>query len=193
MQRITGDLEERVTARTVQLLTANAELRSEVGGERRRVEAALRESEAKYRRYVDSSPVAIFVINEGGRYLDVNPAACELTGFDREELLSMTILDLTAPHALPANMANAAELFRSGRASSEVGLRRKDGSHFEATLDAVRLDGLRYIGFCQDISARKRAERELVKLSRAVELAPVSIVITDLDANISTSTRHSPA
>ena len=183
LQRVAGDLEERVTARTVQLLTANAELRSEVG-ERRRVEAALRESEAKYRRYVDGSPVAIFVINEGGRYLDVNPAACELTGFDREELLSMTILDLSAPRAIAKNMAGAAELFQSGRASSEVELRHKDGSSFEATLDAVRLDGLRYIGFCQDISARKQAERELVKLSRAVELAPVSIVITDLDANI---------
>ena len=43
------------------------------------IEAALGESEARYRSYVDNAPYGVFITDENGRYLEVNKAAAELT------------------------------------------------------------------------------------------------------------------
>ena len=62
--------------------------------ERKRAEDALRESEARYRGYVDNAPYGVFVSDEQGRYLEVNRAAAELTGYAPEELVQLSIADV---------------------------------------------------------------------------------------------------
>ena len=57
-------------------------------------------NEEKYRRYVDDSPLGIFIIDATGRYMEVNPAACRMTGFSAEELPRMSIPELLAPDGL---------------------------------------------------------------------------------------------
>ena len=52
---------------------------------------ALRESQERYQGVVENAPAAIFVIDAAGRFLDANPKACRLTGYDRETLLGLTI------------------------------------------------------------------------------------------------------
>jgi two-component system cell cycle sensor histidine kinase/response regulator CckA len=65
--------------------------------ERIQAEAALRESEARYRHLFELESDAIFLIdNETGRILEVNPAASDLYGYSREELLQMRNTDLSA-------------------------------------------------------------------------------------------------
>ncbi len=70
--------------------------------ERKRAEAALRESEARFRSYVDHAPHGIFISDETGLYLEVNLAACEISGYAADELLQMHISELWLPemHAL---------------------------------------------------------------------------------------------
>ncbi|NCC26523.1 MAG: PAS domain S-box protein, partial [Deltaproteobacteria bacterium] len=64
---------------------------------RKRGEAALRKSEARYRAYVDNAPLGIFLADQEGRYLSVNAEACRITGYSPEELPGMSITDLVDP------------------------------------------------------------------------------------------------
>ncbi|BAI60124.1 putative histidine kinase [Methanocella paludicola SANAE] len=64
--------------------------------ERKRAEEALRESERKFRVLTETSPVAIFLY-QGEKYVYVNPMAEVLTGYSRDELLTMDAWDWIHP------------------------------------------------------------------------------------------------
>ena len=64
-----------------------------------RAEAALRESEERYRALVEHAPEAITVLDvDQGRFVDANANAAKLFGRSREELLTMGPLDLCSEH-----------------------------------------------------------------------------------------------
>ena len=65
--------------------------------ERIRAEQALRESEQRFRDLFEGSPDAVFVEDLAGNVLDVNPAACQLHGFSKAELVGKNVLDLVPP------------------------------------------------------------------------------------------------
>jgi len=65
--------------------------------ERKRVEAALRESERRFRKLFECSPDAVYVEDASGTVLDANPAACHLQGLSREVLVGKNVLDLVPP------------------------------------------------------------------------------------------------
>jgi PAS domain S-box-containing protein len=63
--------------------------------ERRQVEAALRESEQKYRQLVQYAPAGIYEIDfVRQKLISVNDVMCEYTGYSREELLALSPFDL---------------------------------------------------------------------------------------------------
>ncbi len=127
----------------------------------RQAREALRISEEKYRRYVGDSPLGIFVADAQGRFVEVNPAACQMTGFSQEELGRMTIPEILAPAALETGMRHFGQVKETGRAVGELALRRKGGGAVDTAISAVRLTTDRFISFCQDITDRKRAEAAL--------------------------------
>lgn len=59
-------------------------------------EQALKESEARARALFEQAPDAIFITTEDGSIVDINPAACLMLGYDRQELLKMKVADLAA-------------------------------------------------------------------------------------------------
>src|SRR5262249_12495804 len=64
-----------------------------------RAEAALRESEERYRALVEHAPEAIMVLDvETGRFVDANAHAEKLFGYPRERLLTMGPLDFCSQH-----------------------------------------------------------------------------------------------
>lgn len=123
--------------------------------------AALKDSERRFRSYVDYAPIAIFICDENGRYLQTNPAASAITGYRQEELLQMSIPDILEPKSRTESLRHFQEVVRSGRASGELPFRRKDGSLGHWVLEAVRLTPNRYIAFATDITERNRAEQAL--------------------------------
>lgn len=64
---------------------------------RTQAEQALRDSEQRFRTLFEHSPDAIFVESPTGIVLDVNPAACELHGITREQLIGMHVIELVPP------------------------------------------------------------------------------------------------
>ena len=129
--------------------------------ERKRAEEALRASEAYHRTILENIGDAVFIADSHGRYLDVNPRACELTGYAREELLQLTVSD-----TYPAPDRDAATLrvvaVGSGRATvTERSLLRKDGTVIVVESNARRLPDGRLLGAVRDITERKRLEEQL--------------------------------
>ncbi len=130
----------------------------------KRAEQALKQSEERYRNYVTHSPYGVFVANEHGRYLDVNPAACRITGYSEQELLEMSIPDLLPEAGREDGRKHFQTVSREGQSHGELPFVRKSGEKCWWTVSAVKLSDTRFLGFTQDITDRKRSEEEREKL-----------------------------
>ena len=127
-------------------------------------------AEARYRALFESAGDAILIVNREGLCIDANPRATELLGYERQELLSMPVVDLVV-----AEPGWADEEFRrfidQGRWTGEIELRRKDGSLVQVDVSATRVDmgsgPAIYLAAIRDLSDRKRLIEERAELVRA--------------------------
>lgn len=124
---------------------------------------ALEVSEQKYRTYINNSPDGVFVVDSMGKYIEVNPAACKITGYSEKELLSMNISQLAHPDQLKSVLNSFGTLLKTGRVSYELLLKKKDNSRLWTQLDAVKFSQNRFVGFTKDISGRMRIDEALNK------------------------------
>ena len=131
----------------------------------RQTEEALRDSERRFRVFVDHAADAFFLHGEGdARVLDVNRRACESLGYTRDELIGMTPFDFD-PDLTPAQVeARVRKLNEEETIAFEARNRRKDGTVFpvEVRGKAFR-EGDRgfLVTLVRDITDRKRAEEAL--------------------------------
>jgi diguanylate cyclase (GGDEF)-like protein/PAS domain S-box-containing protein len=125
----------------------------------------LRESEAKFKAYMEESPLGIFVANNEGRYIGVNRAACRMSGYTEMELLNLTVSDLLAPQFMEKNMELFHKVIEKGSAEVDVMLRKKSGETFWVNLAAAIIDDNKAIAFCQDITERKESEERAKELT----------------------------
>ena len=138
-------------------------LASHVAGavERLRSAEALRESGELYRAYFTASPIALFVSDTRGQYLEVNGAACALTGYGREELVGMSIADVLAGEDARGLAERLVGLLALGSGRGEIRIRRKDGSVRHCLVHASTIGADRLLGLLLDITDRKEAEEKL--------------------------------
>lgn len=128
---------------------------------RYRVEKALWESEQRYRSLVEHSRDAIFVVAPGGRFIEANPSACRLLGYERAELIQLRMLDITPPEYLEAGIAMFGKLVEQGFVFGEMTLKAKDGREVPSEINAAVLPDGNYLGTVRDITERKQAENAL--------------------------------
>ncbi len=129
--------------------------------DRKQAENELRESESRWRSYLESAPYGIFLADENGKYQQVNPAACHITGYDETELLSMSIPDLLAPESLEESFASFTELKKNGRSFVECPFITKTGMQRWWSVSAVKLSETQFLGFVEDVTEHKQAEKEI--------------------------------
>jgi two-component system, cell cycle sensor histidine kinase and response regulator CckA len=118
----------------------------------------LRRSEARVGDLLDHASDAIFVV-ENGRYVEVNREACSMTGYSREELLTMEVQTLRPfdhVNSLTDAFIPAGE---GATVTSKNKLVRKDGSLITIESTAHRLPDGRLQSISRDISTREEAER----------------------------------
>jgi two-component system cell cycle sensor histidine kinase/response regulator CckA len=149
------------------------------------IEAALRESEERFRTLVDQASDGIFITDARGRYQDVNPAGCEMLGYTRQDLLGLSIADIVAP-AERSRIAKEMARFADGIAvKSEWQFLRKNGSTFFGEVNARQLSDTRLLANVRDISTRRNMEDELRASKRFIEAvakaSPPVIYVFDLD------------
>lgn len=146
----------------------------------------LEQNEAQFRSYIENAPYGIFITSEDGNYLDVNPAAEQLTGYSRDELLNMRVLDLypEEPDRRKAEEAFSA-MTETGRAHVEIAFRTKHGDQRGWSLSITKLPNDRYIGFAEDITARLEAQRKQEEakhlLRSIIDSLPSRVWWKDLD------------
>lgn len=152
---------------------------------RKQVEKALRESEEKFRNYIEYAPDGMFVVDNAGRFVEVNESACRITGFSMEELERMSIHDLLAKESLDDGLAHFKRVMETGAATSDLWHKHKDGSKRCLTVAAVKLSKTRILGFNNDITDRKKAEEELrgsnERFEKAFHSSPVLMSLSEID------------
>ncbi|HEY1387960.1 MAG TPA: PAS domain S-box protein, partial [Ktedonobacterales bacterium] len=141
--------------------------------------------EARYQALMEQAPDAIFVSDREGRFLEVNPAACTLLGYTREELLTMRIVDVL-PTEYAERFAEVRERLLQGEIiRGEQLMLRKDGSLVPIERNArITSDG-RLQAIVRDVTARKQLEEELRRAERASAAAEArfrAVIEQDPDA-----------
>ncbi len=137
--------------------------------ERRRIETALRESEARYRLLVErAAGYAILMLDREGRINSWNTGAARMFGYEEHEIVGRPLADLFENRD---ELSNELEEARYGETASREGWRiRKDGSRFWATGVMTALtDNGRTRGFVKvlrDHTESKRYEQRLETITR---------------------------
>jgi PAS domain S-box-containing protein len=132
-----------------------------IAQQRNRALVGVLASEARFRNYVENAPESIFVADPQGRYIEVNPAACALVGYSRDELLSMSVPDLAPQGDASQHREHFGEIRQAGLVDTELKLQRKDDRLIDVSLRAITLPNGEVMGFCTDITARHQADAEL--------------------------------
>jgi PAS domain S-box-containing protein len=148
----------------------------------------LRQREEQLRLTLENAPIGIVTSRLDGRLRSVNPAFCRILGYPAEELVRMSIEDLTHPDDREESSKRLHALIHGDTDTFELEKRyiRKDGVIIKGRVRAglVRdADGkpLMLVGEVEDITERQRAE-QLFQL--VVESAPNAIVMVNLESRI---------
>ncbi|TWI74207.1 PAS domain S-box-containing protein [Desulfobotulus alkaliphilus] len=158
--------------------------------ERRQAEEESRRMLSLLDSILDSLEEGILVVDGKGGISRLNRAFFDLwrippdiAGAGEESLLNYALSQLADPDTF---LAKVKHLYKSPEASSFDEIHFSDGRVFDR-YSQPQWQGSQVIGrvWCfRDITARKKAENELRRLSRAVEQSPASIIITDLEGTI---------
>ena len=145
--------------------------------ERKRAEAAIRESEERYRAVVEQSTEAIWVFNpETKEVLESNTSFQQMLGYTAEELRELTNYDFVA-HSRENVDAAVARIVRNRRGffggrSGERKYRCKDGTMLDVEASGTVIpygDKKAVCGVVRDMSEIKRAEEEIRQLNESLE------------------------
>ena len=139
--------------------------------ERNRAEAALRESEERYRELFENAKDAIYVHDLEGNYIRVNRAAETLSGYRREEIVGHNFVEFVAPEYIQqVRKKFCTKLATQGETTYEIDVIAKDGRRVpvEVSSRAIYENGL-FVGvqgMARDITERKLTQDALQMFSR---------------------------
>ena len=151
--------------------------------ERKQAQKELMESEKKFRSYIDRAPSGIFIIDNTGKYIELNKPAYQKIGYTEEEFKKSHISDMLAEESVNDGLQHFEHLIKTGSASADLWHKHKDGSKLCLTIDAVKLTDNSFLGFARDITPKKIVEAELKqseeKFRKIFEESPIGMIMSD--------------
>jgi len=140
---------------------AAEELQAEIA-DRRKAQAALWQSEARFQKLIDQAADAFFLLDLSGRICEANQQACDSLGYSYEELVSLSGRDLRYVGDSDVLQRAYAKVLAGQTMTVEYRQHRKDGSLFpvEARMSLIEAGDERFLlALVRDVSERKKVER----------------------------------
>jgi PAS domain S-box-containing protein len=123
---------------------------------------ALRQAETQYRTVIQTTIDGFWLNDSAGRLVDVNDAYCQMIGYGREELLTMSVSDVEAVEKPQDTAAHLEKVMRTGADRFESQHRCKDGRIIDVAVSSnfLKENGSFFV-FLRDVTERKRLEEEI--------------------------------
>lgn len=137
----------------------------------------------------EASLDAIAIVDDRGKYVEVNPAFCELLGLPQSQIIGRWIGSFTASSIDMQQEWRI--LLQQGQATGELCLRHADGTlrEVEYAAKARFLPG-RHLAVLRDITERKQAQQKIHFQARLLDVVQQATIVTDLAGNIIYWNRH---
>jgi diguanylate cyclase (GGDEF)-like protein/PAS domain S-box-containing protein len=149
--------------------------------ERKRLQAAVAQSERRHRGVLDHAPDGFFMADADGCLIETNLAYQRMSGYTAEALRGMCINDLNAFDRRADTRERIDAIVRTGAARFETWHRRQDGTTFPVEVAASVVPELGEIFvFVRDISRRKKADAEREALAQRIHQFAFTDVLTGL-------------
>ena len=168
-------LEKKVEKRTHQLTLINEELNQEIA-EKKLSEAALRESEKKYRTIIESIEEGYFEVNLPGNLIFFNESTCNILGYTHEELLGINYQEFTDSLTSEKMYKVFNTIYKTGIPVKvmDYGIIRKDGttrilSMSTSLMSDASGEAIGFRGIARDDTDRKLAEEKIRRLNDELE------------------------
>ena len=162
--------------------------------ERCRAEEALRDSELQYRNLVETSQDLIWSLGLDGRWTFINNAARTIYGYEPEELVGRSVLDVVRPELRHRAREVIAELAAGQpRLRFETEHLRKDGAIIYLSVNAIPVRDeygtvVGITGTSTDLSERKKAEQRLeeanARFESLVARMPLAYIVWSADFRV---------
>ncbi|HEY8381282.1 MAG TPA: PAS domain-containing protein [Microvirga sp.] len=143
--------------------------------EAKRVEAALRASEARLAAIFTEAPVGLSEVDLEGRFQSVNAALCGMLGLSRQDVVSLGVADITDPDDIALSMANFQRTIETGEpVTFDKRYVRRDGTTLWANSSLTRLDDEEgrprgVLAVTVDLTERQAQEAALREETRTLE------------------------
>lgn len=132
-------------------------------------EKQLKSSEEKFKGYIENAPDEIFVINRFGKFVEVNPATTEKTGFSESELLQMDLFELVEDEKREDVVSLIDDVLDHGKTTRDLTYYTREGLYCYWIVDVVKISDFKILCFARDVTSRKRRSEELQKAKERAE------------------------
>jgi len=145
--------------------------------EQKHAEEDTKESNERYNSLFERSNDVVFLHDFDGNFLDANPAALELLGYTRKELLKLVFVDIMYPEEVTAGRKAMREVIKTGSLKKPFQYRLKpkkgDNIWVESTASLLYKEGTAYAvqEVSRDITQRKKYEDELLHAKHLADQA----------------------
>ncbi len=156
--------------------------------ERKKIEEDLKRSEERFKQLFEANPDPVYLVDNDGIFQQVNPSLCELTGYDRNEIIGSKFDEVEFLKG--ESREKVLQNFRKRREGKEVGpynikvsTKSGDTLYVEVNANLLKEDGeiVGILGIARDVTERKLAEQEIreseKRYRKTIENANIGIVI----------------
>jgi PAS domain S-box-containing protein len=158
--------------------------------ERKKSEEALKESEERYRILIETMHDGVMQVDNNDIIQFVNNSMCEMLGYTYHELIGKIGIETIICNE-DREIVREKNRMRMTGVSDKYEVRgvKKSGELIWLSISGTPMGDekgnvIGSVGFLTDITERKHAEEEVIKISQAIKQSPVTIVITDVKGNI---------
>lgn len=143
----------------------------------------------QYNAIIETTSEGYWVNDMEGNFLKVNSAFCQMSGYTRDELLTMKIPDIEAKESPEETKKHIEAIIKTGSDSFETKHRRKNGEIYdvEITTTFLTIYGGRFFVFIRDVTERKKSESNLLLSAKVFSTMTDGVVITDTTQKIITA------